>query len=300
ATVNLPVTASLPRFLGGTYDVTLHGTKERRLPSLARAVTVEKRHELARAFANRLFAQLFGRGIVHPVDDFSEGRTPTIPAALERITRGFEEGGLRVKPFLRALALTEAYARTSAGAAAPVDVNATAGNVTVQKVDARDKEQWAKRSAAAEDPALELFARMRHKPLSSEQALGAFVSASQTDKGAKELGGIRNELVRLMQRNDEEDPHAVQEGIPLALVLMNGPSVNFFTRARAGTTVAHAAKEADLRARIDELYAAAFSRGPTATELADAIAFFDKKDATKATEDYFWSLLNSSEFLYNH
>ena len=38
-----------------------------------------------------------------------------------------------------------------------------------------------------------------------------------------------------------------------------------------------------------------------ASELKDALAFFEKaKDPTKATEDYFWSLVNSSEFLYNH
>src|SRR5581483_5603862 len=130
---------ALPRFLGGTYDVTLHGTKEPRLPSLAKAVTVEKRHDLARAFANRLFAKLFGRGISHPVDDFSDAHTPSIPAALERITRGFEEGGLRMKGYLRALALTEAYARSSAGTPAPSDAN-----VAQTKVDARDKEAWTK------------------------------------------------------------------------------------------------------------------------------------------------------------
>lgn len=297
---------ALPRFLGGTYDVTLHGTKEPRLPSLAKAVTIEKRHELSRAFANRLFAQLFGRGIVHPVDDFSEGRTPVIPAALDRITRGFEEGGLRMKAYLRALALTDAYARSSAGAPLAADVNAVA-----QKVDARDKEAWAKR-AAAEDPALELFGRMRHKPLAPEQALRAFVSASRTAVAATEQGdaavkqwhkteaGVLNELVRLMQRNDEEDPHSVQEGIPLALVLMNGPSINYFCQPRAGTTVARAAKEPDATKRVEDLYAAAFARSPSPSELKEALAFFDKKDVAKATEDYFWSLVNSSEFLYNH
>jgi hypothetical protein len=309
---------ALPRFLGGTYDLTLHGTKEPRLPSLAKAVTVEKRHELARAFANRFFALLYGRGIVHPVDDFSEGRTGSIPGGLERITKGFEDGGLRVKGYFRALVLTESYARSSAGAPAPSDANVDLTKADQPKADARDKEAWAKRggapaAAVADDPALEVFARMRHKPLSPEQALRAFVAASRTDSAAKEQGdaavkqwekqepNILGEFVRLMARHDEEDPHSVQEGIPQALVLMNGSSVSFFCQARPGTTVARAAKLTDLHARIDELYLSAFARSPSAGELKDALAFFEKaKDPNKATEDYFWSLVNSSEFLYNH
>lgn len=298
---------ALPRFLGGTYDVTLYGTQQPRLPSLANAVTVEKRHELARAFANRFFGLLFGRGIVHPVDDFSEGHGASIPEALERITSGFEVGGLKVKGYMRALVLTEAYSRTSAGLPAPSDAN-----VAEPKLDARDKASWNKKTAP-EDPALELFARMRHKPLSPEQALQAFVTASRTETAATEQGeaalkqwkgqeqGILGQFVGLMARHDEEDPHSVQEGIPQALVLMNGPSVAFFCQAREKTTVGLAAKIADPTARVESLYMAAFARSPTAGELKDALAFFEtSKDVAKATEDYFWSLVNSSEFLYNH
>jgi hypothetical protein len=298
---------ALPRFLGGTYDVTLYGTQQPRLPSLANAVTVEKRHELARAFANRFFGLLFGRGIVHPVDDFSEGHGASIPDALERITSGFEEGGLKVKGYMRALVLSEAYQRTSAGMPAPSDAN-----VADEKVDARDKASWNKKSAP-EDPALELFARMRHKPLSPEQALAAFVTASRTETAAKEQGdaatkrwkeqerNILGQFVGLMARHDEEDPHSVQEGIPQALVLMNGPSVAFFCQAREGTTVGRATKIDDPTTRIQSLYMAALSRSPTASELKDALEYFGKaKDVTRATEDYFWSLVNSSEFLYNH
>src|SRR5581483_2436195 len=112
--------------------------------------------------------------------------------------------------------------------------------------------------------------------------------------------GIQNQFVQLMARHDEEDPHSVQEGIPQALVLMNGGSVNYFCEARPGTTTERAAKETDPTKRIEGLYLAAFARSPTASELKDALAFFDKKDPGKASVDYFWSLVNSSEFLYNH
>ena len=104
-----------------------------------------------------------------------------------------------------------------------------------------------------------------------------------------------------MARNDEEDPHSVQESIPTALVLMNGPDVGFFCQARKGSTSELAAADKDLAARTDRLFLAALSRHASPGELARAKTFFEnEKDANKASEDYFWSLLNSSEFLYNH
>jgi hypothetical protein len=196
--------------------------------------------------------------------------------------------------------------------AAPSDANVA----VAPSVDARDKASWTKR--AAEDPALELFARMRHKPLSPEQALRAFATASNVEAAAKAGGenavktwkqseaNVLNQFITLMARHDEEDPHSVQEGIPQALVLMNGPAVAYFCQSLPGMTAGIAAREKDATTRIGSLYMAAFARSPTPGELKGALTFFEKsaggqeKDPTKATEDYFWSLVNSSEFLYNH
>jgi hypothetical protein len=309
---------ALPRFLGGTYDLALHLPNKRRLPSLAAAVTQERRGQFLRAMANRLFAELFGRGVVNPVDDFSEMHAPgatgttgeaggrkALPALLDRITRGFEEGGAHWKPFARALALTRAYARSSV----PREIGSAAATTSEKPVE---KQGWTSATGAS-DPALDVFARMRHKPLSPEQAVAAYAVASRAAESAKLAGDggekawaqrraqIQQRFIQLLARNDEEDPHAIQESIPQALVLMNGPDVGYFCEARKGSTVALAAAEKDVAARVERLYLAAFSRRPSSEELGAATAYFEKaKDATKATEDLFWSLLNSSEFLYNH
>lgn len=307
---------ALPRFPGGTYDLALHGPNERRLPALANAVTRERRAQFLRAMANRLFAELFGRGVVNPVDDFSEQHAPSMPKLLALITKGFDEGGARWKSYYRALALTRAYGRAStpAGGLTPAPSDATAGTQDhPATATARDPAAWKARGSEASDPALEVFARMRHKPLSPEQALAACETAARAPEVAREGGegpakqwhaqraDIQRRFVSLMARNDEEDPHAVQESIPTALVLMNGPDMNFFAQARKGSTAELAAAEKETAARVERLYFAAFSRRPTSGELAKAKSYYEtQKDATKATEDLFWSLLNSSEFLYNH
>ncbi len=307
---------ALPRFLGGTYDLTLQAQNEKRLPRLAEAVTKQKRPLFARAMANRFFAELFGRGIVHPIDDFSDQHAPTLPKVLDRITRGFDEGGLKLRSYLRALALTRAYARSSVREPAASDQVAevqVSTNAPPVKKDARDPSTWKK--AVAEDPALEVFARMRHKPLTPEQVLRAFVTASRAREVAELAGeqaaknwkqqeqGFHQQFIQLLSHNDDDDPHSVQESIPQVLVLMNGPAVSFFCQARKGSTAELAAQDKDVDSRLDRLYLAAFSRRPSDLERVQAHTFFASKkpeQTTKATEDYFWTMLNSSEFFYNH
>src|SRR5581483_2504852 len=132
---------ALPRFLGGTYALALHAPNERRLPSLAAAVTKERRAGFVKAMANRLFAELFGRGVVNPGDDFSDMHLPVLPKLLEQITGGFDAGGARWKGYYRALALTRAYARSSLprqGVASASAVVETSGERAVENKDARD------------------------------------------------------------------------------------------------------------------------------------------------------------------
>ena len=53
---------------------------------------------------------------------------------------------------------------------------------------------------------------------------------------------------------------------------------------------------------VTELYLATLSRQASAEELQVATAAFNAPDATRqsATEDVFWALLNSAEFVLNH
>src|SRR5262249_55883867 len=152
-----------------------------------------------------------------------------------------------------------------------------------------------------EDPALALFARMRHKPMPPEVALRSLVTATGADAAfavdektkkewEKRERGMLGNLVALESRPDEEDPHAVRESIPRALALLNGPDVNDLCAARKGSTTARALDEKDLGARAGVLCLAAFGRHPTPEEGARWSAFLaGSKNPAGACQDLLWS-----------
>ncbi|MEM6366472.1 MAG: DUF1549 domain-containing protein, partial [Planctomycetota bacterium] len=84
--VMLPETeiAVEPRFLGQSVALGKSGdTETTRRHQLAQWIISPENPYFARATANRLWAMMFGKGLVDPVDDFGEANKPVAPEVLE-------------------------------------------------------------------------------------------------------------------------------------------------------------------------------------------------------------------------
>src|SRR5207248_2868557 len=80
-------------------------------PQLARAdYTPFKRN-----IANRLWAVLMGRGLVHPLDMDHPANPPSHPELLDLLADDLAAHKFDMRRFLRELALSRAYQRSSAG-----------------------------------------------------------------------------------------------------------------------------------------------------------------------------------------
>ncbi len=90
-----------------------HIAKYSRIAKLSAAVTTNPTKAFDRNIANRLWAHMLGRGIVHPVDLHHSGNPPSNPELLELITNQFATGKYDVKSFLREIALSETYQRSA-------------------------------------------------------------------------------------------------------------------------------------------------------------------------------------------
>ena len=65
--------------------------------------------QFARATVNRVWAHLFGRGLVEPVDDMRPANAPIAPEVLETLSRDFAASKFDLRRLLRALVLTKTY-----------------------------------------------------------------------------------------------------------------------------------------------------------------------------------------------
>jgi hypothetical protein len=231
----------------------------------------------ARAFVNRLWAQMFGRGLVTPLDGFDENNPPSNPALLDALAKEFAESGYDVKHLLRCLCLSKAYQRTS----------------RTRPEDADDR----------------VFAHMAVKPLGPEALFDSLQVVGSVDKNdprsGKSSGGkeadpvkVREQFVRFFraQRGGVE-ADGLNQGIPQALRLMNGPALN------GGAPVIESllARNAGRDEAIETLFLVAYARRPAAAEVELFTKYLVKQPSPR--EGYtgmLWVLLNSSEFLLNH
>lgn len=89
------------------------GPKESGRLQLAKWIATPTHPLTARVMVNRVWAHLFGHGIVRTVDDFGiTGEKPTNPQLLDHLAVRFVEGGWSIKTLLRRMMLSTTYAQS--------------------------------------------------------------------------------------------------------------------------------------------------------------------------------------------
>ena len=82
------------------------------LRQLADWLTADENPYFAKAIVNRLWAQMMGRGLVEPVDDFRSTNPATHPALLDKLADDFAANGYMLRHTLRTIANSATYARS--------------------------------------------------------------------------------------------------------------------------------------------------------------------------------------------
>lgn len=261
--------------------------------TLADWMTAPDNPYFARAAVNRIWAQLFGIGLVDPVDDMGEDNPPSHPELLDSLARAFADHGFDRKFLTRAIVLSRPYQLTSGGAGQTSDAGANQGT-----------------GSSADDS--RLFARMSVRGLTAEQlydslaqAIGLTPEERRPALSNNETNTPRGDLLEKFDRH-EEKPSEAQTSILQALALMNGQLVAGATGIESGATLSAVAEAPFLRTsgRVETLFLATLGRRPGPEEAARMVAYVESGGATgdqrKALSDVFWALLNSPEFVLNH
>jgi len=233
--------------------------------TLADWVVAKNNPFFVKATVNRLWGQLFGTGLVDPVDDFNDQNLPSHPELLDDLAAAFVASDFDLKATIRAVVMTEAFGRTS----------------RVTEPGQRDPR---------------LFARYAVQGLSPEQlydSLSVALGVPLEGPGAAYLasnGSPKSQFVAAFRRNGK--PTEAQTTILQALELMNGPLTG--EAATGGSTLAAITELPGLTdaERVEALYLAVLSRPPTPEELT--------RLAGVKLGDVLWVLLNGIEFRTLH
>jgi hypothetical protein len=292
--VVLPETETIvpPRFLGMQSQREDAGnpqnpSPEARRAQLAKWLTGAKNPYFARATVNRIWSQLFGRGIVDPVDDFGENNQPISPELIDTLASQFIDSGFDLKTLIRTIALSKAYRLSSSS--------------TIDEEPAGDVEKR-----------LQAFAQMNVKTLTAEQLYDCITVATMVESNPASneytlarFGNSQREMFLQQFAAPTVNRAEYLAGIPQALMLMNGALITGATGERSsGLIQSLQAPFFTDRQRIDVLFMATLSRPATPQEVKLLTEFLppdaSSQDRIAGLSDVLWALINSAEFTLNH
>ena len=171
-----------------------------RLAKLSEFANGKRNRVFNRNIANRLWAHMYGRGIVHPVDLHHSANPPSHPELLELLSDRFAAMNYDVKEFLKELALTKSYQLSyRVPDTQIVPVEQTQSQI---KITEAEYSQQEKNVAVAEDKISQIIEKLdqavadssplRDAVKKANAALAALIKV-QTDVTAK-LSAIQNSL----------------------------------------------------------------------------------------------------------
>jgi hypothetical protein len=273
-----------PAFLGAGA-ASVPGEEDRRAV-LADWLTSRGNRQFARVVVNRIWAELFGRGIVDPIDDFRVSNPPANGPLLEVLTQEFIDHGYDVKHMIRLILNSRTYQESS----------------VVTPTNARDERHFARalpRRLTAEE-AMDAIAQVTGKSdrFGSRPMGTRAIQLRDSRQGSYFLevfGRPKREILCACER--DQGPNLSQ-----SLHLINGSDLNGKLTAgdgRLASLIKAGKSDLDI---IDALYLGALGRYPTPDEARVALRQVrDRKEKRQtAFEDLLWALLNTEEFLYNH
>ncbi len=240
----------------------------------------------ARIEANRIWSQLFARGIVDPIDDFRESNPPSNAPLLDALTKDFIDSGYNRKHLLRTILNSRTY-------------------------------QTSYQSNESNRQDSQYFSHQEPRLLSAEQLLDAI---NQTLGLSQNFGNLPSgtkatqlpapdvakvDFLKTFGQPERRTVCACERGgesnLGMAIELFNGAEIHNKLRDPGNRFRVSLAAGNSPEQTIRELYIAALCRQPSAAELDAALQHCSSRDDRAAgVEDVCWAILNTDEFVFQH
>jgi hypothetical protein len=301
------------------------GTRRQRL---AAWLTHPENQRFERAIANRIWALLFGRALVEPVDDLPDPSVDSLDP-LDRLGADFREHRYDLRRLIRVIAASRPF-RADSRPAEIIDNNpslqAPAGGAEARGTETRGAnaggtkrdrtEPGTEDRTVAEPASLEpaerewsLFPLIRLRP---EQVVGAIRQSATLQTADQDSHWVFRTIRTLQERefvkeygDRGENELLEREGtIPQRLLLLNGKRAAEALKSNpvnaAGRIAAMASTDG---ACVEAAYLVCLTRRPTEAERRHFLEQLRGKTGEarqRAVEDLIWALYNGTEFSWNH
>lgn len=238
----------------------------------------------ARTAANRVWAMMLGRGLVHPVDMDHSDNPPSHPELLESLAKELAEHNFDLKWLIREIALSDTYQRSS---------------VVETEVDLPE----------------DRFLVGSVKPLSPEQLAYAVLEATGRvdieraalkDKATDEAvdGKLASRVVnfrRIFAASPGEPEEEFVARLDQTLFLKHDGALRQLIEPAGDNLTARLLKIDKGDAFAEELFLSVLCRKPTAEETQDVAEWLEAGgDKPTIVKEIIWALLASAEFRFNH
>jgi hypothetical protein len=246
--------------------------------------------QFARATVNYLWKEMFGRGLVEPVNAFDLAKLstqPSHPALLEALADEFIAKGYGLREILRTIALSNTYQLSSYYPGTHPDAT------------------WFARRSPRRLSAEVMFdavATSTGVPAQfNVQGLPPVTRAIQLPDPLDARRLQASAFINNFGRGNRDDVLRSNDGaISQSLALMNDTVVTTRVKGANNSTVQKLlGATSDPGTIADQLYLATLSRRPTTTERQIATDYLRAGTLAERTEDLQFVLLNSLEFLFN-
>jgi hypothetical protein len=274
----------------GAIDTAEHSGDPRR--ALAGWLTSPDNELFSRNLANRIWAQVVGRGVIEPVDDVRVSNPPVNGPLLDALSKRLVDSGFDLRSLVRDICNSSVYQLSS-------QPNAS------NRLDTRQFSHAYLRRLRA-DVMLDSIVAVTGVPRNlngfspGTRAIDFYPRVSGSTEGPHfgeqffETFG-RSSRATICACETKREPTLSQ-----ALHMTVGETVQQRLGAN-GKLKAIVKNSATPQAALEALFVLTLSRKPTAQEYSELLELIgtDAKDVA-VFEDIFWSLLNSTEFAFNH
>lgn len=285
--------------------------KVRSVPTYSRRLKLAEqlpRHEtqgFSRNIANRLWSLLMGRGLVHPLDLHHAGNPPSHPELLSALEKWLVNNGFDIKRFLREVALSETYQRSSllqaesqelpaevALAAAPLrGLSAEQLRWSILQATGRIDRHYAGLDAQLK----------KNSPVLETQLEPAWkIKAARNEALERQTVSLLAAFTGLPGQPES----GFQPVVDQALYLRNSVKFLPLLQDETGTLLARLNQLSDEERVAEELYLAVHSRKPTADETAEVRHLLQSAKSSaerrESLQALLWGLMLSTEFRLNH